>query len=90
MLANLAPTTWSATRRRRMGNAHQNIVPYQVFEVPRGDRGKDSILAVGNDGQYAKFCEVAGRPRPGQRAALCEECRPRAPPRRAGPAAGRR
>ena len=48
----------------RMGNAHQNIVPYQVFEVaPRADGGKDFIiLAVGNDGQYAKFCEVAGRP----------------------------
>jgi len=33
-------------------------VPYQVFEVADGH----VILAVGNDGQFAKFCEVAGRP----------------------------
>ena len=48
----------------RAGNAHQNIVPYQVFEVaPREDGEKDHlILAVGNDGQFAKFCDVAGRP----------------------------
>jgi crotonobetainyl-CoA:carnitine CoA-transferase CaiB-like acyl-CoA transferase len=49
----------------RAGNAHQNIVPYQVFEVARAAEGntKDHlILAVGNDGQYAKFCAVAGRP----------------------------
>lgn len=48
----------------RAGNAHQNIVPYQVFEVaPREDGQKDHlILAVGNDGQFAKFCDVAGRP----------------------------
>jgi crotonobetainyl-CoA:carnitine CoA-transferase CaiB-like acyl-CoA transferase len=41
-----------------MGNAHQNIVPYQVFEVADGHM----ILAVGNDTQFAKFCEVAGAP----------------------------
>jgi crotonobetainyl-CoA:carnitine CoA-transferase CaiB-like acyl-CoA transferase len=48
----------------RAGNAHQNIVPYQVFEVaPAPDGSKDHlILAVGNDGQFAKFCEVAARP----------------------------
>jgi crotonobetainyl-CoA:carnitine CoA-transferase CaiB-like acyl-CoA transferase len=48
----------------RAGNAHQNIVPYQVFETaPAADGSKDHmILAVGNDGQFAKFCEVAGRP----------------------------
>ena len=47
----------------RAGNAHQNIVPYQVFEVaPAPDGSKDHlILAVGNDSQYAKLCEVAGR-----------------------------
>jgi crotonobetainyl-CoA:carnitine CoA-transferase CaiB-like acyl-CoA transferase len=39
-------------------------VPYQVFEVaPAPGNTKDHlILAVGNDGQYAKFCAVAGRP----------------------------
>ena len=65
MLANLgANYLVSDQAPGRMGNAHQNIVPYQVFEVaPRADSGKDFIiLAVGNDGQYAKFCEVAGRP----------------------------
>jgi crotonobetainyl-CoA:carnitine CoA-transferase CaiB-like acyl-CoA transferase len=43
---------------RRMGNAHPNIVPYQDFPTADGDM----ILAIGNDGQFAKFCEVAGRP----------------------------
>jgi crotonobetainyl-CoA:carnitine CoA-transferase CaiB-like acyl-CoA transferase len=48
----------------RAGNAHANIVPYQVFETaPTADGNKDHlILAVGNDNQYAKFCKVAGRP----------------------------
>jgi crotonobetainyl-CoA:carnitine CoA-transferase CaiB-like acyl-CoA transferase len=48
----------------RSGNAHVNIVPYQVFEVAATSEGlKDHIiLAVGNDGQFAKFCEVAHRP----------------------------
>ena len=43
---------------RRMGNAHPNIVPYQDFPTADGDM----ILAVGNDGQFAKLCEVLGRP----------------------------
>ena len=43
---------------RRMGNAHPSIVPYQDF--PTGDG--HMILAIGNDGQFARFCEVAGRP----------------------------
>jgi crotonobetainyl-CoA:carnitine CoA-transferase CaiB-like acyl-CoA transferase len=65
MLANLgANYLVSGKTPQRMGNAHQNIVPYQVFEVaPAADGNRDHlILAVGNDGQYAKFCEVAGRP----------------------------
>jgi crotonobetainyl-CoA:carnitine CoA-transferase CaiB-like acyl-CoA transferase len=40
----------------RMGNAHSNMVPYQVFKCREGD----IIIAVGNDGQYAAFCEVIG------------------------------
>ncbi len=40
----------------RAGNAHQNIVPYQVFACADGHL----IVAVGNDGQFAKFCTVAG------------------------------
>ncbi len=43
---------------KRMGNAHPNIVPYQDFPTADGDM----ILAIGNDGQFARFCEVAGHP----------------------------
>jgi crotonobetainyl-CoA:carnitine CoA-transferase CaiB-like acyl-CoA transferase len=42
----------------RLGNAHPNIVPYEAFQTSDGY----IILAVGNDGQFARFCEVAGRP----------------------------
>ncbi|TFY98401.1 CaiB/BaiF CoA transferase family protein [Ramlibacter humi] len=65
MLANLgANYLVSGKVPGRAGNAHQNIVPYQVFEVaPAADGHKDFvIIAVGNDGQFAKFCDVAGRP----------------------------
>ncbi|MBF9235186.1 CaiB/BaiF CoA transferase family protein [Microvirga alba] len=43
---------------RRMGNAHPNIVPYQVFPVADGH----VIVAVGNDGQFARFVSVLERP----------------------------
>jgi len=39
------------------GNEHPTIVPYGTF--PASD--KAFILAVGNDGQFARFCEIAGR-----------------------------
>ena len=42
----------------RCGNANPNIVPYQVFETADGY----IVIAVGNDGQYQRMCEVAGRP----------------------------
>ena len=42
----------------RMGTAHPNIVPYQVFAASDGHL----MLAVGNDSQFAKWCEVAGEP----------------------------
>ncbi|MCU5782896.1 hypothetical protein MA04_02196 [Alcanivorax balearicus MACL04] len=42
----------------RMGNAHPSVVPYQDFPTADGD----VILAIGNDGQFARFCEVAGHP----------------------------
>jgi crotonobetainyl-CoA:carnitine CoA-transferase CaiB-like acyl-CoA transferase len=59
MLANLGSNyLCSGKAPGRMGNAHQNIVPYQVFETSDGHL----ILAVGNDRQFAKFCEIAGRP----------------------------
>jgi crotonobetainyl-CoA:carnitine CoA-transferase CaiB-like acyl-CoA transferase len=68
MLANLgANYLVSGKVPGRAGNAHQNIVPYQVFEVKApADAAPGSrdhlILAVGNDGQFAKFCAVAGVP----------------------------
>jgi crotonobetainyl-CoA:carnitine CoA-transferase CaiB-like acyl-CoA transferase len=48
LVSGIAPT--------RMGNAHPNIVPYEVLPVRDGH----FILAVGNDGQFRKFCKVAG------------------------------
>jgi crotonobetainyl-CoA:carnitine CoA-transferase CaiB-like acyl-CoA transferase len=57
MLANLgANYLVTGAAPRRAGNAHQNIVPYQVFEVADGH----VIVAVGNDSQFVKFCEIAG------------------------------
>jgi len=43
---------------QRLGNEHPNIVPYSV--VPAADGF--FILAVGNDGQFVKFCQYAGAP----------------------------
>ncbi|HTY70777.1 MAG TPA: CaiB/BaiF CoA-transferase family protein [Alphaproteobacteria bacterium] len=43
---------------KRLGNAHANIVPYQVFATSDGH----IILAIGNETQFRKFCEFAGRP----------------------------
>jgi formyl-CoA transferase len=59
MLANMN-TNYLTTGKApvRAGNAHQNIVPYQVFAAADGD----VVIAVGNDSQYAKFCDIAGRP----------------------------
>lgn len=42
----------------RRGNGHPNIVPYQVFAGSDGH----VIVAVGNDGQFQRFCEVIGEP----------------------------
>jgi len=57
MLANLSAAYLASGRvPGRMGNAHQAIVPYQVFRAADGFL----IVAVGNDGQFARFCEVAG------------------------------
>ncbi len=43
---------------KRIGNAHANIVPYQVFPTADGY----AIVATGNDAQYVKFCGVLGAP----------------------------
>ena len=59
MLANLGSNyLTTGVAPRRMGNAHQNIVPYQVFQASDGHL----IVAVGNDGQFIKFCEILGLP----------------------------
>ena len=74
MLANLgANYLVSGKVPGRMGNAHQNIVPYQVFEVApafdanhlegaTGAARDHIIIAVGNDSQFRKYCEVANVP----------------------------
>lgn len=40
----------------RLGNAHPNIVPYQVFPASDGHL----VIACGNDGQFAALCDVLG------------------------------
>jgi crotonobetainyl-CoA:carnitine CoA-transferase CaiB-like acyl-CoA transferase len=43
---------------KRHGNAHANIVPYQSFQASDGW----FAIAVGNDRQFARLCELLGRP----------------------------
>lgn len=59
MMANMA-TNYLATGKApvRWGNAHPNIVPYQVFKVADGW----VIVACGNDAQFRKLTQVAGQP----------------------------
>jgi len=47
----------SGNAPQRLGNAHPSIVPYEVFPVADGH----IIIAVGNDGQYRRLCEVLGQ-----------------------------
>jgi crotonobetainyl-CoA:carnitine CoA-transferase CaiB-like acyl-CoA transferase len=42
----------------RLGNAHATVVPYQVFKTADGH----IVVAIGNDGQFRKFCDFAGAP----------------------------
>ncbi|WBY06956.1 CaiB/BaiF CoA-transferase family protein [Sphingomonas sp. 7/4-4] len=58
VLANQA-LNWMANPARvphRMGNGHANLVPYQAFETKDGAL----IVAVGNDSQFRKLCDVVG------------------------------
>ncbi len=48
----------SGTLPKRVGNQHPNVVPYDVLPASDGS----FILAVGNDAQFARFCEFAGSP----------------------------
>ena len=58
VLANQAMNYFvSGTPPRRMGNAHPNLVPYQVFEASDGPL----IVATGNDRQARDFCRIVGR-----------------------------
>ena len=43
---------------QRMGNKHPNIQPQDVFQCTDGQM----VLAVGNDGQFASFCQAMNRP----------------------------
>jgi len=43
---------------QRQGNTHPSLAPYQTFDTADGQM----LLAVGNDGQFARFCEAAGHP----------------------------
>lgn len=59
MLANQALNYLTSGKSpERLGNSHPNIVPYQAFAAADGH----IILAVGNDAQFQRFCEVAGMP----------------------------
>jgi len=48
----------SGVAPQRAGNAHQNLVPYQVFAARDGHL----IVAVGNDTQFKAYCGAIGRP----------------------------
>ncbi|MFJ1299883.1 CaiB/BaiF CoA transferase family protein [Pseudomonadota bacterium AL_CKDN230030165-1A_HGKHYDSX7] len=48
----------SGVAPKRAGNAHQNLVPYQVFAAADGHL----IVAVGNDSQFRNYCRVIGLP----------------------------
>ena len=57
VLANQAANYFaSGVSPARVGNAHLNVCPYAVFETADGW----FILAVGNDGQFRRFCAVVG------------------------------
>ncbi len=57
VLANQALNFFATGRNpARVGNAHVNLVPYQTFRAQDGH----IVIAVGNDGQFAKLCAVLG------------------------------
>ncbi|MGO2243438.1 MAG: CaiB/BaiF CoA transferase family protein [Halomonas sp.] len=49
----------SGTPPTRTGEYHPNLVPYQPFPTADGEK---VIIAIGNDGQFKRFCEAVGRP----------------------------
>lgn len=57
-MANQAMNHLYGATPKRLGNGHPNVVPYQDFPTADGD----VIIAVGNDGQFARLCGVLGHP----------------------------
>jgi crotonobetainyl-CoA:carnitine CoA-transferase CaiB-like acyl-CoA transferase len=57
VLANQA-LNWMTSGKvpHRMGNGHSNLVPYQAFRARDGEL----IIAVGNDRQFARLCDIVG------------------------------
>ena len=59
MLANLSTAALATGQApQRSGNAHTTIVPYQPFVAADGE----IVVAVGNDTQFARFCDILGLP----------------------------
>jgi crotonobetainyl-CoA:carnitine CoA-transferase CaiB-like acyl-CoA transferase len=59
ILANQATGFLNTGRApQRQGNSHPSLAPYQDFPTADGAM----LLAIGNDGQFRRFCEAAGRP----------------------------
>jgi crotonobetainyl-CoA:carnitine CoA-transferase CaiB-like acyl-CoA transferase len=65
-LSNLSWLTYLATyyfatgkEPQRLGSAHPSIVPYQAFKC----KGRDLVLAIGNDHQWTNFCHATGQER---------------------------
>ena len=57
ILANQASAFLNAgTVPQRQGNSHPSLAPYQDFQTKDGSM----LLAIGNSGQFARFCEAAG------------------------------
>ncbi len=56
MLSNVGMNYLHGNMLGRLGNAHPNIVPYQPFKTADGY----IIVAIGNDSQFERFCELAG------------------------------
>jgi crotonobetainyl-CoA:carnitine CoA-transferase CaiB-like acyl-CoA transferase len=61
----------------RIGNAHQNLTPYQVFDCADGW----IIIATGNDAQYQRLCALLGLDGHGDGARVPDQCGPHREPR---------
>jgi len=57
-LANIGMNYLHSGDLGRLGNDHPNIVPYRPFKTADGE----IIIVVGNDEQFRRFCQIAGRP----------------------------